>query len=230
MGKRTDLQKGYASVTSLAGAMVLLAVLLGGNETYAQTNTASTCGDPFRNHFGPWDYRSARKQDIEIVERAHFTPGIESLTRPQNTMVHEMAQDVAYTLGVFPNHPRALLVMVRLAEKYKTDPPPGTKTSLDCWFDRAVRYRPDDTVVRSIYAQYLGKRKRKEEAIQHLNFAIQQAADNPISQYTIGTVFLELGEFERALAQAHKARAQGVQWPELETSLKAAGHWKEPEK
>lgn len=137
-----------------------------------------------------------------------------------------MAQDVAYTLGVFPNHPRALLTMAKLSEKYKVDPAPAGTYTVDCWFDRAVRFRPDDTVVRSLYAQYLGKHGRKNEAIQHLEFAIKQAADNPMSQYNIGMVFFELGEFDRALAQAHKATSMGMQWPDLEKLLKASGHWK----
>lgn len=227
MNRSTSHRASSISISAAVGALALLTVLLFGNVALAQS-AESICGNPFQNHFGPWDYRTARKEDIKIVENAHFTAGVESMTRPKNTMLHDIAQDVAYTLGVFPNHHRALLTMVRLSEKYKSDPPPGTKMSLDCYFDRAIRFRPDDTVARSLYAQFLGKRKRKDEAIQHLEVAIKQAVDNPISQYTIGTVFLELGEFDRALAQAHKARAMGLEWRELEDILKASGHWKDP--
>lgn len=227
MNRSTSHRATSISISAAVGALALLTVLLFGNVALAQS-AESICGNPFQNHFGPWDYRTARKEDIKIVENAHFTAGVESMTRPKNTMLHEIAQDVAYTLGVFPNHHRALLTMVRLSEKYKRDPPPGTNMSLDCYFDRAIRFRPDDTVARSLYAQFLGKRKRKDEAIQHLEVAIKQAVDNPISQYTIGTVFLELGEFGRALAQAHKARAMGLEWRELEDILKASGRWKDP--
>lgn len=225
---RSSLHKaGKAGCSGAVSALVFFAVLQFGIKAIAQS-PESICGNPFQNHFGPWDYRTARKEDLKIVEDAHFTAGIETLTRPKNTMRHDMAQDVSYTLKVFPNHHRALLTLVRLGEKFG-DPPPGTKgMSVDCYFDRAVRFRPDDTVVRGLYAQFLAKNKRKEEAMRHLDFALQKAAENPISQYTVGTVFLELGEFERALAQAHKARAMGVQWPELEQALKASGHWKEP--
>lgn len=211
-----------------ADALVWLTSLLFCSTALAQVSPA-ICGNPFENHFGPWDYRTARRADIEIVEKAHFTPGVESMTVPKNTMRRDMAQDVSYTLKVFPNHHRALLTMVRLGEKYG-DPPPGTRgMSIDCYFDRAIRFRPDDNVARSLYAQFLGKNNRKDEAMKHLEFALKQAEDKPISQYTIGTVFLELGEFDRALLQAHKAREMGVEWPELEQALKAAGRWKEPE-
>lgn len=37
--------------------------------------------------------------------------------------------------------------MVRLAERHKTDKPPGVERSVACWFDLAVRFAPGDTVV-----------------------------------------------------------------------------------
>ena len=185
------------------------------------------CGDPFRNHFGPWDYRSAERQNIALVEKHHFTPGIEAMIKPVNTTMREMAQDVAYTLNVFPNHHRALLTMARLAEKHQADPPPGTSMSVDCWFDRAIRFRPDDTVVRSLYALQLAKRKRLRDAEAQLDAAAAAAKDNPLSHYNIGLVFLEIGNHERALEQAHRAMAMGVTRPELADRLKAAGKWRE---
>lgn len=212
---------------ALTGAHSLLAALFFANFAQAQS-AESACGNPFVNHFGPWDYRTASKKNIDAVEDYHFGPGIESMTRPKTTMKHEMAKDVSYVLHVFPNHHRALMTMVKLGEKYKSDPPPGVTLSIDCYFDRAIRFRPDDTVVRSIYARFLNKNKRKDEAMRQLEMALTYVKDNPASHHTIGAVYLELGEFDRALTQAHTARAMGLQWPELENALKAAGHWKEP--
>jgi hypothetical protein len=37
------------------------------------------CGNPFVNHFGPFDYRIAPVADRELVERFHFTPETEQL-------------------------------------------------------------------------------------------------------------------------------------------------------
>ena len=186
------------------------------------------CGDPFRNHFGPFDYRRASAETKKLVEDAHFTVGIQSLTKPQNTMFRDMAQDVSYTLNVFPNHPRALLTMHRLATRWKSDPAPGTLVTVECWFDRAVRFRPDDTVVRSLYAKYLGDLRRTEESLRQLKLATEHAKDNPISHYNIGLVYLEFGQFDLALEQAHKAIAMGYARPELVDALKKAGKWAEP--
>lgn len=223
-----------ASARNAVAALPMIAALLCGPAAQAQAQEESQaesthpCGDPFHNHFGPFDYRSAARADVHIVEQYHFTPGVESLTRPASTTFAAMAGDVAYTLHVFPNHHRALLAMMRLGERHKSDQPPGAKFSVECYFDRAVRFRPDDTAARSLYAVYLGKRNRKADAMRQLEAALQQAGDNPIPHYTIGTVYLDLKEFDRALAQAHKARVLGLQRPELEEALRRTGHWKEP--
>jgi tetratricopeptide (TPR) repeat protein len=194
----------------------------------AQAAAPHPCGDPFRNHFGPWDYRSAERANVAIVEKHHFTPGIEAMIQPVNTTMREMAQDVQYTLNVFPNHHRALLTMARLSDKHLADPPPGSAYSVDCWFDRAIRFRPDDTVVRSLYALQLAKRKRLPEAEAQLEAAVAAAKDNPLSHYNIGLVYFDIGNPERALAQAHKAMAMGVGRTELADKLKAAGKWRDP--
>lgn len=218
-----------ARVPVVVGALCWLASFLFSGAALAQVSPA-TCGNPFKNHFGPWDYRTARRADIEIVEKAHFTPGVESLTKPATTTYGKMASDVSYTLHVFPNHHRALISMIRLGERYNADQPPGASYIVECYLDRATRFRPDDTVVLTLYAQYLGKNKRKDEAIAKLGMALHYADDKPITHYSIGAAFLELGEYDRALVEAHKAKELGIPWMELEDALKAAGRWKEPEK
>src|SRR5262245_56299958 len=54
---------------------------------------------------GPADYRIASDYLIRLVENAHFTPDVEMLNRGKSSTV---GGDLAYTLRVFPNHPRAL--------------------------------------------------------------------------------------------------------------------------
>lgn len=187
------------------------------------------CGNPFRNHFGPYDYRTANADTKTMVERVHFTPGVEAMTKPGTTTYAAMAGDVGYTLHVFPNHHRALLTMQRLGEKYKTDQPEGAKFTVECYFERAVLFRPDDTVARALYAQYLVKHGRKPQALQQLAFAVEQAKDRPLSHYNLGLVYLEMGEYELALKQAHDAKRLGLEnRPQLEERLRKAGKWRDP--
>ena len=69
---------------------------------------------------------------------------------------------------------------------------------------------------------------RKPEALQHLSIARRAAGDNPISNYSIGAVYYELGEFDLAVQQAHKAAALGFPGKELENALKNAKQWRDP--
>jgi hypothetical protein len=215
------MQRWHAGAASCALALLCA---VAGLPAAAQTGAAA-CGDPFRNHFGPFDYRTAPAETRKLVEDFHFTPGIQSMTRPKNTMMHDMAGDVSYTLGVFPNHPRALLVMSRLAERWKSDPPPGTQRSVECWFDRAVRFQPDDTVARSLYAQFLAKRNRVDDAVRQLQLASEAAKDNPLSHHNIGLVYLEIGRPDAARDQARRARELGFQGTQLIEQLRRAGRW-----
>ncbi|MBL8349610.1 MAG: tetratricopeptide repeat protein [Burkholderiaceae bacterium] len=197
-------------------------------QSIAQSTSDSACGNPFRNHFGPWDYRVASQHDKQLVETAHFTPGIESLTRPVNSTLHNIAGDISYTLAVFPNHHRALISMVRLGERHKSDQPPSSTYTIDCYFRRATTFVPDDTVVRALYALYLAKKGQQAAAVQQLKTAEGFAKDNPLSNYNLGLVYFEIGEFESALVQAHKAIALGYGRTELADKLKAANKWAEP--
>lgn len=214
--------------TNVITMLIAAAGALGVFPAAAQQAPPSECGNPFVNHFGPFDYRSASAEHKKLVENIHFTPGVESLTKPATTTTLMMAGDVGYTLHVFPNHHRALLAMERLGERHKSDTPPGAKFSIDCYFRRAILFRPDDTVARGLYARYLGKRGRKDEALGQLAISTERAKDNPLSHFNIGLLYMELGEPALALEREHAARAMGLQRPELEQALRRAGQWRDP--
>ncbi len=178
--------------------------------------------------------RSASTTGLTAARRStssrkfHFTPGVESLTKPATTMANEMAGDVGYTLRAFPNHHRALLTMMRLGEKYKTDTPPAAGLSVECYFLRGVRFAPNDTVVRGLYARYLAKNNRADDAVRQLEAAATHANDNALTYYNIGLIYYELGRYDRALQAAHKARELGLQRQELADLLKRVNKWQEP--
>ncbi|MCK6433834.1 MAG: hypothetical protein HUU30_13635 [Burkholderiaceae bacterium] len=186
---------------------------------------APGCGN-LANSFGPHDYRTERGQPLYLVESAHFTPQVEALIR--GATARRPGSDIDYTLRAFPNHHRALLAMVKLAEAAKTPVPPEMRYSVDCWFDRAIRFRADDYTVRMIYAGYLGRQGRADAAKQHLELVAERAGDNGFTHYNVGLVYFELRDHERALRQAHRAMALGFTRPDLRERLTAAGRWSEP--
>lgn len=184
----------------------------------------SVCGT-LLNNVGPFDYRNERRK-LHVVEQFHFQPEVESLTRGMRTV--SPAGDLNYTLRAFPNHHRALAAIVRFGQLKKSPQPDILAYSIDCFFERALRFRPDDTVVRLLYSDYLGKTKRPKEATEQLEITRKLAPDNGLTQYNIGLVFFELGNLDEALKQAHRAMALGANRDDLMKRLKSKGRWTEP--
>lgn len=211
----------YARLVAGCGLLMLAALPA---ITHAQAGE-SACGPVVKpGHYGPYDYVTDRNR-LEIVERFHFTPNVEALLRGQSDYI---GGDISYTLDAFPNHHRALLALIKWNARLKTPQPPYLRLSIECYFDRALRFRPKDTVVRVLLAMFLAQNQRKDEAIQQLNAAVFHAGENPLSHYNIGLTYFDLGEFEAALRQAHLAQKLGFPGTVLIDRLKSAGHWKEP--
>lgn len=171
--------------------------------------------------YGPFDYRTDRPK-LPIVDNAHFTPEIESLIRGRTTSV---GGEIDYTLRAFPNHHRALIAMMRLAERDKTPNPHGSNYSITCWFERAIQFRPDDVVVRMIYSSFLYKSGKQTEALYQLEVADHHAKDNGFTHYNIGLHYFDMKEFDKALAQAHRAAELGIELPALRERLQSVGKW-----
>lgn len=198
---------------------VLLAQVPG---SWAQVSP-STCGA-----ISPtaWDYR-VDKQFYALVEDAHFTPPVEALIRGRTGQLP--GPDIDYTLSVFPNHYRAILAATRLAEREEARGKGSQlKLPVECYYERAVRFKPDDLVARMLYAQFLGKRKRADEAKVQLRETQRRAKDNPLTLRNIGLVYMELDDFEGALEVAHRLLEVEPAEPVLRNALQAAGKWRDP--
>jgi tetratricopeptide (TPR) repeat protein len=210
---------GAGRVHAVLAAMLATAMACAAAPAAAQ-GEPSICGS-LNNAYGPFDYRTDRDK-LPIVEVAHFTPPVEMLVRGERG---HLSQDIDYTLRAFPNHHRALAAIMRLAEREKKDRVSGAGWSVDCYFVRATQFRADDTTVRMLYATYLHKRQRTDEALKHLNVAREFAKDNPFTHYNLGLVYFDLGAHEQALASAHQAMALGFPRSDLKDKLMALGKW-----
>lgn len=205
-------------------ATALFAVFINLNAS-AQTATLA-CGS-LQNHYGPYDFRTD-KQKLPIVDSAHFTPAVEALVRG-STSASGPGADLNYTLTAFPNHHRALMSVMNYGEKVKPSRPKDLPMSVECYFERALRFRPDDTVARMIYATFLTKNKRDAEAGKQLETASSAAGDNAFTSYNIGLIYFDMKDYDRALAQAHKAYGLGFTAPNLRDQLKSVSKWKDSE-
>lgn len=216
----TDKRYRFLAVLALAVGLATTAF------AQSQYDNSSSCGALYiRGQYGPFDFRTDLDK-IDIVTSYHFTPVVEALIRGSTTVLP--GPDISYTLASIPNHPSALLAMMRLGEKEKTPKPSGSKYSVECWFIRALKFRPDDQIVRMIYTQFLSKNNRKPEAMQQLAFVLNSANDNAFTYQNVGLLYFDLGEYQQALTQAHKAIALGLDRPDLRDKLQAIRQWVEP--
>lgn len=173
------------------------------------------------------DYLGDRSK-LKVVEEYHFKPHHESLIRLPGESIDALGANLTYTLRSFPNHHRALLAMMRLSERTKLDQPRGADRPVECFLRRAVKFRPDDTVARMLYVDYLIKKSRRDEALAQLAATEPHARDNAFSLYNMGLLYVELQDWDHALEMAHRAQGMGFARTDLRDRLTQAGKWRDP--
>lgn len=221
--KRADTMSRLNRLTMF---FLILPIFFSLNGVVSAQPSAAACGSIDRGGNGPFDYRTERGQNLKVVESFHFTPNIESLISGNSA---PLGAELDFTLRAFPNHHRALMAMVRLGEKLKSPQPPGAPHSVECYFERALRFRPDDSTARMIYATFLAKNGREPETIKQLELAATKAGDNAFTHYNIGLIYFDIKNYDQALAQAHVAYSLGFGQSALRDELKSVGKWKEQE-
>jgi Tfp pilus assembly protein PilF len=189
--------------------------------TSASTYAAPYCGD-LKNAFGPFDYRHADTATRSLVDGAHFTADVEKLVAGNSGTI---GGDLDYTLRAFPNHPRALSSLARLALQSKSTKVGGLKWSFECYFDRAIRFQPDDPGPRSIYGAYLLRKGRTDDALEQLSEAVVLQPDDPKANYNLGLGYFEKKDYEQAKLYAKKAYALGFPLQGLKNKLASLKKW-----
>lgn len=207
----------------VAAALLALLAVVPATAWAQQSAQQNVCG-PLSNAYGPFDYRSQREQ-LEVVERFHFGPKVEALLSGESGY---LGGDLDYTLRASPNHHRALMTLIRYADKLKTSRDPNMNWPFECYFERAVRFQRNDAIAHMLYASYLGTQNRINDAVQQLKAADAVAEDNAFTHYNIGMVYTDLKRWDAALEQAHKAYGLGFRQPALRDRLKTAGKWRDP--
>ncbi|WUR16078.1 ABC transporter permease [[Empedobacter] haloabium] len=164
------------------------------------------------------------RQKLEVVERFHFTPNVERLERGQSGSI---GADMSYTLDHFANHHRALAALARLAVREKNPRPQGAKLAVDCYFGRAIAYRPADARVRAIFGGYLLALGQEAAALAQLEEAARLEPGNATNQYNLGLLYVRQKEYAKAREAARLAYQLGFPLPGLKNKLAAAGQWQE---
>jgi len=185
-----------------------------------QAQDVPGCGT-LRNAYGPFDYRVPinKRDNLPIVETFHFTPDVESLRHGSSGTV---LGDLKYTLRAFPNHHRALSAIARYVIEGGRIPIDDSIPSADCYFYRAIAFRPDDEAVHVIFANYLYKSGEREKAREQYEEALRLAPGSVEINYVAGLFFVDTGELERAKQLAQVAYGGGYPLPGLKKKIAAA--------
>lgn len=205
----------------LAFVLVLTANLYFLERVYAQ----EACGPlNIQGQFGPFDYTSEEgRANLAVVENFHFGREVQNL-RPGGSTT---GADIDYTLRAFPNHHRALDRMVEFSMRTKSIKPPGAQYNLPCYFDRALRFKPDDGIVHMLFAGYLVKTGKPQEALEKYKEALRLRPEDANVNYNAGLLYFNLKNYDLAYQHAKKAYELGFPLPGLKTKLQQAGKWRE---
>lgn len=160
-----------------------------------------SCGS-LQASFGPFDYRTERGHHLYVVESVHLAPVVESLF---SGTTGPLGADFDFTLRAFPNHHRALVSQMRCWRKTNLPQLPNMRSTVDCYFDRDLQIRSDDTLARMSYATHLYQSGRSADAAAQLERTSFDAKENGFIHYNIGLVHLEAKQHDEALVQSHRA-------------------------
>jgi len=173
--------------------------------------------------FGPWDYTNPghRKEKLPVVTQFHFSKEVESLSKGTTGPI---AMDIDYTLRAFPNHHRALYAMMRY--QLKTPHPVNAQYApIECYFQRAMAFKPDDYRVMQLYANYLVKKDQPKMAIDIYKRALN-INNAPVDiNYALGILYCDLKELDKAVEQAKIVYGAGFKKTKLARKLKEANRW-----
>lgn len=153
------------------------------------------------------------------AEAVHFKPETEALIEGSGT--GSVIGDLNYILNIYPNHHRALWAVSRL--QFKQGKP--TKPTAECLIQRAIRFKPQDPVVRTIYAAHLHKGGKLDEALQQYQVAEKINPNWSELQYNMGLLYFDLKQYAQAKQHAQRAYQQGYPLSGLRNKLKQVGQW-----
>jgi tetratricopeptide (TPR) repeat protein len=223
--------------------VTLVAAWLNHSAVQAQA-IEQNCGHPFDSpgRFGPFDYTDpVKKPELNLVEPHHFTSYMEEIAlygvASRNASQVEEAEgfglvagNLDYTLHAFPNHSKALYAMGMWQLRQRKERPleaagwvsGGKIYSAECYFERAVMFKPDDGMVHHAYGAFLQKAGKPKQAAAEYERAIALMPDFPEPHYNLGLLYVDSGNLTKAAEHADRAYALGYPLDGLKRKLAAA--------
>ena len=154
---------------------------------------------------------------LKIVEDYHFNSDVRALRKGQSSSI---AADLDFVLRAVPNHYDALALMGRY--QVMNGPPrsgDGGAENAECYFQRAIEFRPSDARLHLVYGVYLHQAKRLEEAEREYTQAESLGGGDAELYYNMGLLMVDRGNIARAKEYAAKAYGLGYPLPGLKNKI-----------
>ena len=189
-----------------------------GNECDGGQGTAGT-----RDYLKRFEPRAAAF--LAMTEEHHFNEDVEALRKG---ITSEPMGDIDFVLRTFPNHHRALYSAMQYRLKHKKRWPAGASwQKAECYYNRAVNFRPRDITVHTQYALLQYKFKKFEGALESYQTVNKLNPNDPLVLYNMGLTLVKLKRFDEAKFIADRVYGLGFPLPGLRNKLITAGHWKD---
>jgi tetratricopeptide (TPR) repeat protein len=217
----------FTKIRWIGAVAIVLSVFLTGpllsqDGGLAQFDSQAECAS-LENASVGYDYRATDDRTLGVladVESNHLKEQVRSLTRGQTTK-NPMA-DLNFVLQRVPNHHHALMLVTRyeLGDGNRSGFPPAR-----CYFNRALRFRPQDATVHMLYGTHLFSNGDLEAAVESYNAALSIDPQYLEAHYNLGLLYVKLEHFPDARRHAAKAYELGSPWEGLKNQLMRHGEW-----
>jgi tetratricopeptide (TPR) repeat protein len=168
---------------------------------------------------GNMDYYSpAYQSGLNAVETYHLGPCEKAL---QGRNFPKAVAECHFILRIYPNHPRALLLMAKTCEQWASP-----MCRIDEYFERAIQVSPTAAPTYVVQGIHLHNVKRYAQAKQSYEMALKLDDTSVNAHYNLGLTCFELKDYACANEHAQKAYALGATVPGLRDKLQKAGQWK----
>jgi tetratricopeptide (TPR) repeat protein len=175
----------------------------------------------------PVDYRTRDstaqlRWGIQDVKRNHYDPAVGRMRGGEYS--RGVMADLDFLLRHWPNHLPGLEALIQYdlggGRAYEFAP-------AYCYFERARAFVPDDPGVLLHEGYYFWKKKNNERAIEAYEAALAVDPKSTDAHYSLGLLYYESGEYDKAVIHARAAYDAGYPLPGLKRKLQQAGHWAE---
>lgn len=210
------LSRWGASICGLAaacGAASLLACRVAGAVTMDEVQPCEPIDPTMTAYNYNHDFNDPNSQlALRTVEINHFDADVRQLRKGETA---PLPHDLDFVLRAFPNDYEALNAMASWQLANKGSAAARGYWTADCYFLRAISFRPNDWKVHYVYAIFLDKARRLPEAAEQYAIAEKDGGSGPDFYYNRGLFEVDAGNLEKARDYARKAREAGNTLPGL---------------